>query len=471
MITQIDNRHDAEVFCGGCRRKVPAELFERDGSLWLRSACDRCSVDYETLIEDDAELYRSWNDIRRPNRPPEQSQTKSARGCPMDCGLCPDHRQKSCIALIEVTTACDLGCPVCYAAADDDSTSAPGAAKHRPLDQIETMLDACVASAGGKPDILQISGGEPTCHPQLPEILLAAKRRPFKHVMLNTNGLAIGEREFDAELLKELRPRFEVHLQFDGLDDDVYLALRGRPLLDSKLKALDAMAENDIPVTLVATLRRGVNLDRAGDLLRFGLEHPAVRGINYQCETYFGRTPINDAKTNVDASSDAFRSIDRVTQTGIVNTLHSTAGELFTPDSFLPLSCGLACMAYLERISGEWRSMPTALAALLPGNPLTTSIEDLFAEVQNACTCRGPMLLQEIGKRLPDDLLARPIAERSKIIHDNFFHVTIITFLDRWNFNLDRACRECTHIVQPDGSKIPFSAFNTIHREGGKSGL
>ena len=39
------------------------------------------------------------------------------------------------------------------------------------------MLDTLVASEG-EPDLLQISGGEPTIHPQILEILRLAKQRP-----------------------------------------------------------------------------------------------------------------------------------------------------------------------------------------------------------------------------------------------------------------------------------------------------
>ncbi len=198
-------------WCAACRAVVPAEIVEELGALVFHLRCPECG-ERAGVVEHDAELYKRWESTRRPNRPPETAQTVPGRRCPLDCGLCPDHRQKSCVALVEVTTACDLGCPVCFADSGDGGA-------HRPLEEIGAMLDACVQAANGKPDIVQISGGEPACHPQLLDILRAAKARPFKYVMLNTNGLAIADGRLSCADLKSVGLGFEVHLQFDGLDD------------------------------------------------------------------------------------------------------------------------------------------------------------------------------------------------------------------------------------------------------------
>jgi len=98
---------------------------------------------------------------------------------------------------------------------------------------------------------------------------------------------------------------------------------------------------------------------------------------------------------------------------------------------------------------------------------MTTSIEDLHALAAEMCACRGAALLAEVAGRLPANLLDMDREARSRLVQERFFHVTVISFLDADNFDLDRACRECTHVVQPDGRKIPFSAFNTIHRGAG----
>lgn len=437
-----------QAFCVPCHRIVPAEVCETEGHLYLIRHCPQCG-EARTLIEHDAALFGRWEANRRPNAAPERTQTASDRGCPFDCGLCPSHKQKSCVALLEVTTACNLNCPVCYADAGASAT-------HLPLETIKTMLDHAVAAAGGRPEILQVSGGEPTCHPQIIEILRAAKALPFKYVMLNTNGLALQDGSLDLQALADLGPGFEVYLQFDGLDDTIYQQLRGQPLLERKHRALDALARYGIPATLVATVRRGLNLEQVGDLLRFALEHPAVRGINFQCEAHFGRNPTEDA------------AAERVTQTEVVNVLAQTASGLFGTEDFLPLSCGLASMVHLERVGTTWKPLPRAFADAWRGNPLTTTLAELHtaatAARKCACACQTDSWLGSLFQRLPEQVMEATVEERSRLVHERFFHVTIASFLDASNFDLNRACRECTHVLQPDGRKIPFSAYNTLYR-------
>ena len=191
------------AFCLACNDAVPAEIHKRDGSLYLDPLCPQCGP-RSSLIEHDAALFEHWEQIRRPNKAPEQVQTAATGACPLECGLCANHRQKSCIALLEVTTACNLACPVCYADA--------GPGEFIELAKLEQMMDAAVASADGKPEVLQISGGEPTCHPQIMAILKAAMQRPFKYVMLNTNGLALADGSLDAAELAAVDQRITPRL-------------------------------------------------------------------------------------------------------------------------------------------------------------------------------------------------------------------------------------------------------------------
>lgn len=183
---------------------------QRDGAVFYQKRCRTHGVQ-KVLISTDVAYWRRTQDWIKPGDKPLQFQTRIAEGCPYDRGLCPDHEQHSCLAIIEVNETCNLTCPVCFA---DSGPDRPGT---RTLPQVEAMLDALVASEG-EPDLVQISGGEPTLHPQIIEILQAAKARPIRHLMLNTNGLRIArDPAFVAELAR-LKPGFEVYLQFDSLD-------------------------------------------------------------------------------------------------------------------------------------------------------------------------------------------------------------------------------------------------------------
>src|SRR5262249_10213358 len=152
---------------------------------------------------------------------------------------------------------------------------------HRDLSAIEAMLDAVVANEG-EPDVVQISGGEPTIHPRFFEILDAAKRRPIRHLMVNTNGVRIAREEGFAERLAEYAPGFEIYLQFDSLNARPLEILRGADLRDIRLRAIERLNALNLSTTLVVTLQRGVNDGEIGAILDFALEQRCVRGITYQ---------------------------------------------------------------------------------------------------------------------------------------------------------------------------------------------
>jgi uncharacterized radical SAM superfamily Fe-S cluster-containing enzyme len=177
--------------CEACLDLVPAKVIVEDGCVFYLKRCREHGVQ-KTLISDDLAYYKAQKDWLKPGDRPLAPQTRTDHGCPWDCGLCPDHEQHSCLALIEINEACNLSCPVCFA---DSSVKRQA---HRTLAEIERALDVVVASEG-EPDLVQLSGGEPTIHPQFFEVLAAARRRPIRHLMINTNGIRIAREPGFAE--------------------------------------------------------------------------------------------------------------------------------------------------------------------------------------------------------------------------------------------------------------------------------
>ena len=208
--------------CEACLAVVPAKIIAEGERVFYLKRCREHGVQ-KTLIADDLSYWKSQRDWVKPGDRPLSVQSRTEHGCPYDCGLCPDHEQHSCLAILEINETCNLSCPVCFA---DASVKRDG---HRPLAEIERMLDALVASEG-EPDLVQLSGGEPTLHPRFFEILAAARARPIRHLMLNTNGLRIAREPGFAERLAEFMPGFEVYLQFDSLEREALLDLRGADL-------------------------------------------------------------------------------------------------------------------------------------------------------------------------------------------------------------------------------------------------
>src|SRR3954469_14997579 len=195
--------------CATCLRKVEAKVIEQDGRVYLHKWCPEHRFQ-KVLISTDAAYYKLCRATNKPGQMPLKFQTPIRHGCPYDCGLCPDHEQHGCLTLVEITDQCNLTCPVCY------SDSSPQRLTHRSIEQVEFMLDCCVRNEG-EPDVVQISGGEPTIHPQFFEILDLAKARPIKHLVVNPNGGRIASDAAFARRLAEYMPGFELYLQFDSL--------------------------------------------------------------------------------------------------------------------------------------------------------------------------------------------------------------------------------------------------------------
>ncbi|MGB8717022.1 MAG: radical SAM protein, partial [Rhodanobacteraceae bacterium] len=258
--------YDSAVsICNDCLRRVEAKVLIKNDRVYLEKWCPHHGRS-RVLISDDADYYRKCREVFiKPPELPQRFNTEQKWGCPYDCGICPEHMQHSCLTLIEVTDHCNLRCPICYA------DSGPHRRGFRDLESITCMLDAVVANEG-EPDVVQISGGEPTLHPQFFEILDAARERPIRHLMVNTNGLRIAREPEFAARLADYMPGFELYLQFDSLRDDVHQDLRGANLRDIRLKALEHLNRHNISTTLVVTVKKGLNDGELGDIIDFALQ-------------------------------------------------------------------------------------------------------------------------------------------------------------------------------------------------------
>ena len=436
--------------CGTCMALVPAKIIIEGSDVYYLKRCREHGVE-KVLVSTDAAYYKLCHDYLKPGDRPLQPQTRTENGCPYDCGLCPDHEQHSCLALIEVNEACNLTCPVCFA----DSSTARTA--HRPLAEIERMMDALVASEG-EPDLLQISGGEPTLHPDILEILAAAKRRPIRHVMLNTNGIRIAqEPEFVRDLVG-LKPGFEVYLQFDSLRPSVLKNLRGADLTRIRRQALEALERENISTTLVVVVKAGQNDDELGEIIDFALQWKCVRGITFQ--------PVQDAGRN-----EGFEpGRDRVVLSDIRRRIIA-AGTAFGAGDIIPLPCNPESIAIGYALRNGRQIAPITsffpkemLVEALPNAITFEKYPELHAQVLNffslsTAECNNPEKLDALLCCLPE------VPVPAGMGYENIFRLAIVEFMDRHNFCLGRVKRSCIHFVTPAGQIIPFETYNMFYRD------
>ncbi|MGE4292850.1 MAG: radical SAM (seleno)protein TrsS, partial [Desulfovibrio sp.] len=319
----MPSEHTPRSVCPVCLRPVPAQLERVGQDHFLVKTCPEHGTFRSVVWRGSPELEQ-WSREKIPSRPKAPA-TPVRNGCPLDCGLCPEHGQHTCTAVLEITWRCDLGCPVCFASAGGKAPARPDLTRA----DVEQLLRG-VQQASGFCN-LQFSGGEPSLHPDLPEFLTLAKRIGFPFLQLNTNGLRAA-REPDFAQRLATAGLDSVFLQFDSTRDEPSLRLRGRALLREKLLAVERFVAAGVGVVLVPTVVPGVNDADLGDLLRLAARlSPGVRGIHFQPVSYFGRFPM--------APDDA----QRITLPEIMRGLEEQTSEQGMPlvraRDFLPPGC------------------------------------------------------------------------------------------------------------------------------------
>ncbi|HXT59192.1 MAG TPA: radical SAM protein [Pirellulales bacterium] len=498
-----------QSLCPECLALVPAKIIARQGRVYFRKRCPTHGVREDFVCSDVRQYDRMEFSLQ--GKVPAQFGTEPDRGCPFDCGLCTEHEQHTCVGLVEITSSCNLNCPMCYAG------SGPGG-KHLSFDECRAAIDRLV-EVEGRPEVLQLSGGEPTIHPEFLRILQYGCRQPIDLVMINTNGLRFAH---DPELVAAvagLRQRLEIYFQFDGFKDETSRRLRGESLVETKLKALEALGRAGLRVILVCTLQTGVNDDEIGAIVKFGLERPWITGVSFQPATYSGRHVLPETLER------------RITFPDVVRAIAEQTDGLYRETDFLPLPCAhpnCHSLSYAYRSGGSVTPISRFIDAenhldlLANGITFTRArarelIESYLGRLGccagGDCTSDSLSLREKAGVRasdslshreragvraastsdaafplgssasdvlpvLPVDALAsangsariaqeffsRALAEQ--LSPSDVFRITITSFLDAYNFDVRRLMKCCIHHVLPSGHVIPFCAYNVLYRDG-----
>ena len=442
----------AVSICSTCYQKVEGKIVFQDGSVYLLKRCPVHGPE-RVLMADDVDYYRRCREIFiKPPEMPRTFNTPVRWGCPYDCGLCADHQQHSCLSLIEVTDHCNLQCPICYA------ESGPSRPHYRTLDHIQTLIDAVVRNEG-EPDVVQISGGEPTIHPDFFAILDRAKAAPIRHLMVNTNGIRIAQDEDFAKRLADYMPDFEVYLQFDSFERAPLMALRGADLRDIHARALERLNRLGVSTTLVATLKKGLNDGEIGRLIDFALEQPSVRGVTFQPIQAAGRLEQFDPAT------------DRLTLTEVRRKILEQT-RVFRPEDVLPVPCHPDSLAMAYALKIEDKVLP--LTGLIDPKVLIEGGRNTIVYEQDDAVRAGVFKLfatnhspQSGAGSLRDLLCCLPrLKAPAQLGYQNIFRVLIMQFIDAYSFDVRSVKKTCVHIVHPDGRLIPFDTYNLFYRDG-----
>jgi len=441
--------------CNECHKQISAKIIFQDNAVFMTKTCKEHGFQ-KVLIATDVEYYKQIRNYNKASEYPKKPHTNTHYGCPLDCGICPDHEQHSCLTLIEVTDRCNLTCPTCYA------SSSPTHGRHRTLEEIEGMLDAVVKSEG-EPDVVQISGGEPTIHPQFFGILDAAKKRPIKHLMVNTNGIKIAQDRAFVERLASYMPDFEIYLQFDSFKPEALKKLRGGDLTAIRKKALEHLNEFNLSTTLVVTLQKGLNDDEVGEIIDFALKQKCVRGVTFQPTSVSGRLEHFDP------------AIHRMTNTE-VRKLILEQSPVFNSADLIPVPCNpdALVMAYALKYNDQVQPLTRMIdPEILLNNSKNTIVyeqdERLHQYVMSMFSTG--ISTDRVKEQVNQLLCCLPNVVAPDLSYDNLFRIIIMNFMDAYDFDVRAIKKSCVHIVHADGRIIPFETMNLFYRDEFKEKL
>ena len=438
----IEHLKNTTTRCPLCHRPLPGQVVRNENRVMMQRICPEHGPS-ETVLASDARFYWLSQGASAADQPEIQSDNRigscrsaSRDGCAGTMGGNagrPDVIEKlsTCLALIEIVDSCNLACPTCFA---DSPAGAGSKVQARPLRELQNRINGVIARKG-RLEILQLSGGEPTLHPDFFELARWAQEHPqIDMLLINTNGVRIAQ---DDEFLNgcaamAARKGVQLYLQYDGPQQAGQRDLRGADLRELRNRVLDRCGAIGLPITLAMTVIPE-NLPFVWEAVQVGLARPHVHGITFQPMFASGRVPGHMAS--------------RLTAADIViSAIEASEGKLTAAD-FTPLPCGdpnCAIIGYLLRVGAEVQSISdfvdfTKLQGFLHDR-VNYRIDDLAH-----CGCESDPL----GQMLHGIEMQAPLG----------FRIMIKPFMDSGSWDQDRIDRCCTHVIRPDGLLDSFCRY------------
>ncbi len=460
--------------CPECLKVIDATVYEEDGKVYMRKTCPEHG-EFQDLYWSDYEQYVRVEKFRYVGDGLNNPRTETVNGCPYDCGICPNHKSHTALAIIDVTNRCNLRCPVCFA-----NAAAAGYVYEPTKEQIRGMLENLRRNDPVPATALQFSGGEPTVREDLFELIRMAKELGFRHVEVNTNGLRLAE---SVEYCRGLREAgmSTVYLQFDGLTPEVYKFTRGRDLLDVKMRAIENLRKAGVKsIVLVVTLIKGVNDNQLGDIIRFAVKNfDVVRCINVQPVSICGRIPQEEREKMRITITDFMRLCEEQTNGKI------RMNDFYPVPTVVPVSKAVGALKgkrYVEFTAHPHCGMATYLFVengdIVPitkyGNvdKFIASMQKVYEDAAQGKTKKAKFRLLAALRHIKFSFLRkyvwRVLREGSYEALGDLQRKSILLssmhFMDPYNFDLQRVENCVIHYAVPDGRIIPFCTMNSIHR-------
>ncbi|MEM0232396.1 MAG: radical SAM protein [Candidatus Nezhaarchaeales archaeon] len=442
---------ETQSLCPKCLSPIQAKVVTDGIKVYMEKTCRNHGA-FKALLWSDLSLYERTLKFTRKGRLP-RFRVNTKRGCPYDCGLCSHHEQHTCLAIIEVTDACNQLCPVCLADSRSLSTWEPT------LDELKDAIKELLRQEGG-PTAIQFSGGEPTLRKDLPDIVATARDLGFKCIEVDTNGIELAK---NPRLIKELAESglSGVYLQFDGLTSDVYFTLRGADLLRIKERAIKGCIDEELSVTLAMTVVKGVNDGQLWDVVKYAISVRAI-GVNFQPFAALGRYPPS-----------LFDPFDRTTISDVQIKVEEQSGGAVKALDFVPIPCpDPRCSSLVYACYDEERRIKV-INRLADMEELIDkySLKDRFIEFDElikSIVSELCCLEAYLGECRPQDLGSQLRLLLEHLKPQGFFSIGCHFAQDVWTVDLKRLKKCCVHELRKQGCLVPFCLFNITAIDGAK---
>lgn len=445
--------------CRQCQSLVPARIIEVEGAVFQERLCPRCGA-ARVRIADRLAWYLDRVATPVVCAPTPRPGLPVRQGCPYDCGPCQQHANTCHLPVFSITNACNMGCPICF------TYNRPDRRYDMSRSELGLLLDRLLERTGPL-DLVNLTGGEPTLHPDLPAMVAECRRPGIGRVTVNSNGLRLAQ---DLDLCRALADLGAyVVLSFHTLRAEVSRVIHGREVVDAKLRALENLQRFGIGTTLLNVMVRGLNETEIGDLLQLARTHSVVRSITVQTMTYTGR------------GGRDFAPREPMTLDGAARAFEVATGGEFREDHFIahagahPLCYSVA---YYLNTADRYRSLtdllrPAELRALLGRSYLLRAdqgaqavfrdaIDRLWAEQQEDPTLLAA--LRDLINRLYPPGRPLDCAERQALAEERLLAVYLHAHMDEDTLDLGRLAVCPDQVPDAEGRLIPACAYNLFYR-------
>jgi len=442
--------------CRQCCELADARVFFRDGQVWQQSLCPTC-VNEPALIAADQDWYLSHVLRTMPNHAPLKGAKPPKRGCPHDCGPCAWHATPCQLPVISITNACNLRCPICF------TFNRPDRNFYKPVEEMRETIDWLIESSGPL-DLVNITGGEPTLHPQILDVLRTCERPEIGRITLNSNGITMAK---DYELCRRLAEfNLCVILSFNTFNGKVSRQMNGKDLVRTKLRAIENLTRAGVRVALLNVMTHGLNEDSIPGILDLMRQNDNILSLTVQTMTYSGQGGAHFPKTR-------HVPVDR----GARIVCEQSDGMLRFDDFVTRPSCHPLCYLACYMLKSGEDFLPVARFA--PRERIEQYLEDSYlirlgdahefvADVINELCAQGQTEYLAVARKLVERLYPTDKTvtdfERQRIAESAVRTIYIHTHMDEDTFDCSRAMF-CPDLMPAEpGRLIPACTYNLFYR-------